>query len=787
MLPQEDLDRLSKTVEDVFPMSRQFVCLSKSKQSLEKSRQSEVSMSLSRFSDSHTTPSPVHCIGHSIRCHQLIELAQFADMCRDRDEDDDTYSLEMMTYFNDDDVITVSTKPHLNSLTEKSHQENDNDTREKIVVKRKGKKTIRVFSDEEDDFVQCLRSRRMSCSSEDDDPLPRPFQSPSISHKTTKSTAKSKLNAIENEPSFDSLLPQLSQFDVVATKASPASLKGKPVISEAPSIDDTFGGLLSQLPRPELAYRDNRLVECEAMGKENFLQGLPVVKNKEDRTIMAAAVCDLNSEINYGLSNNQEKQNVVSPSRKDETVRSPAECKTVCDISDYQTTTDQMREQPVAGNVRRCAARKLQPFQFERKEDKTHRKTEGNSTFPLPTEPTVIPDSASEENSDEDQERIEPIRRLKHHNPNVFRSPDTPMTKVGKQQKRTVRRTVNREESDDDFESETGMKRQNVRNSNKKTVNTKPVSIMTHTRSGLNDQVQNRKGQEGGRQYQVKDGCKQSHKVDLVRDFFDEEAVLSDDAGIVSSDENVGSEVDSYVADSFIDDNTQPSEHRSRVRCHSSESPSDMLAVYRKSLMSPSCQRGTYKLVFGHQCNGRRLQYSISELDSSFIDDNEVGAMDGSQAEEDNRFVMTEEEEEDETEIDSIAGKQATETDSESPSFVLPGAKGRRRQRQVLDASSEQENVMAVEPKKKSPRLSTVATSSPQILVSPSSKFRPSGSLLPKTGNQLTPISKTRGELPVVHSHSECQKSAGCSMDTSQFDMVTYSFMSVLSCLTVSV
>ena len=197
------------------------------------------------------------------------------------------------------------------------------------------------------------------------------------------------------------MLPQLSQF------ASPASLKGKPVISEAPSIDDTFGGLLSQLPRPELAYRDNRLVECEAMGKENFLQGL-----------------DLNSEISDGLSNNQEKQNVVSPSRKDETVRSPAECKTVCDISNYQTTTDQMREQPVAGNVRRCAARKLQPFQFEQKEDKTHRKTEGNSTFPLPTEPTVIPDSASEENSDEDQERIEPIRRLKHHNPNVFRSPD---------------------------------------------------------------------------------------------------------------------------------------------------------------------------------------------------------------------------------------------------------------------------------------------------------------------------------------------------------------------------
>ena len=176
MLPQEDLDRLSKTVEDVFGNS--FVCQSLS--SLWKNP--EVSMSLSRFSDSHTTPSPVHCIGHSICCHQLIELAQFADMCRDRDEDDDTYSLEMMTYFNDDDVITVSTKPRLNLLTEKSQQENDNDTtREKTVVKRKGKKTIKVFSDEEDDFVQCLRSRRMSCSSEDDDqtiPVSKYFPNP---------------------------------------------------------------------------------------------------------------------------------------------------------------------------------------------------------------------------------------------------------------------------------------------------------------------------------------------------------------------------------------------------------------------------------------------------------------------------------------------------------------------------------------------------------------------------------------------------------------------------------
>jgi Fanconi anemia group M protein len=824
MLPQEDVDRLSKTVEDLLPMNRPLFCLSKSKQSTslsEKFRHGDGSMSLSRLSDNQTTLSPVQYIGHSMRCHQLIELAQFADMCNDRDEDDDTYSLEMMTYFNDDDVIKVSSKLHLNSLKEKSLEENSNDTiktvdREKAVVRRKGKKTIRAFSDEEDDFVQCLRARHVSLpsSSEDEENLPRPFQSPGISHEmavptTTKADAKHQFSVIGNESSFDLLLPQLSQFDVPNCRSSPALMKSKPAISKAPSIDDTFGGLLSQLPRPELAFKDNKLsiseassiddtfgglsqlprpelahkpsiseapsiddtfegllsqlrpeltckdniqVEGEAMGKDNIPRDL-AGNNKENQTVMAPAVSNLSCEINSEHFNNQERLNTnLSLSRKGKTLHSSAKCKTVLDISDNQTTTHQMREQPVARNVRQCAAaRKLQTFQFKQRETKTNKKAEVNSTFPIPTEPTVIPNS-------DDEEKVEPVRRLKRtcHNPNVFHSPDTPMKEISKQQETTTK-PVNSEESDDDFECEADIQQQDPRNRSKKLFNTKPISS---TKSGLNDRMQNRKRQKSGGQDKRKRGSKQTRQVDSVKDFFDEEAVLSDDAAVLSSDESIGSDADCYIADSFIDDSTQPSEHRSRIRGHNSESPLDMVAVYRKSLLSPSCQRGTYKLVFGQRCNGQRLQYSSSELDSSFIDDN---ALDGSQAEEDNRFAMTEEEEE-ETHLDSSAVKQ----DSESHSFVLPGTKGRRKQRQLLDESSEEESIVAVEPMKKSPRLSTVAASSPKMLVNPTRKVLP---LLPNPSNQLTPINKTVGELPIPSLLMECQKADGCATNTSQFEM----------------
>lgn len=820
MVPQEELEQLNRTLEDVFPSTRPYLCLSKPQKSVEteSSRQTGASLFSSRYCDSHMTPSPFHCIGHSLRCHQLIELAQFAGMCADRDEDDDTYSLEMMTYLNDDDVISVTRPPCLNSVVEGANPEDNrlgvrDCESNKIVVKRKTKKAARLFPDDEDDFVKCLRARRLSGSSDDEDPLPRAFQSQRVAKNTAmpvdQPASKKRADVVRNDVSFDSLLPQLSQFTVPSFKVRPFSSKSRSVITAAPPSDETFGGLLSQLPTSEEAHNDGKLMQDEEQGQDIMIpfghlivrndNKLPTARAASSHGLSSGAVIDMKDCLN----DTQEDKNFMGMSvgGKDKTSASmvgpPAEHKMVHIVSENPPAMLQAKRKPAEGNVRQCAASRLQAFQFVKKDDKSHKNTSvsGDSALPcVVTGRTVIPDSASEGNSDEEQDQIEAIRRPRHarHKPNVFRSPDTPVRKLGKQQKAIVR-TSNLEESDDEFESAIGRPSKETKHADCKRLDANSACSSKQPQSDVKDEGLHRDSRRPGsaRQWQLKDGSKKrKRKATVGREFLDEEAELSSDhASIVSSDENAGSEVDGYVADSFIDDNTQSTERSPQVRRHNKTSPLDMQAVYRRSLMSPSCQRGQYKLVFGHQRNGRRLHYSSSELDSSFINDNNGSDMDGSQADEDNRLVMSEEEESEE--IDSKVGDR--EMGFASPSFVSAGVKERRRRRAVLEVSSEHDSTASVEPTKKSPRLSAIATS-PVLCVSPRRSVQSPSRFTSRnvSGNQSTCFGTADREPPATHSLPDCHRSSVPSdvlipTEPSQFDMVVFLHEVSLSRLDVGV
>ena len=137
--------------------------------------------------------------------------------------------------------------------------------------------------------------------------------------------------------------------------------------------------------------------------------------------------------------------------------------------------------------------------------------------------------------------------------------------------------------------------------------------------------------------------AKSTKKSVKINEFIEDEAQLSDcDAIVVSSDEN---EDETAVDDSFINDETLPSQEREK----DGPSPASMTTVYRKSLLSPSCRLATmgnaYKMRFSprHQLYGKQdgvdLRYTGNDLDSSFIDDRSSFG----EAEEDNRFEISEE------------------------------------------------------------------------------------------------------------------------------------------------
>ena len=789
MLPQDECDKLSYITEDVFSSTRPFISLSKKSVAIESTEQT-MSLTLSRQSDSQMTPSPVYLIGHSLRCHKLIELAQFADMCKDRDEDDDTYCLEMMTYLNDDDVSTVTKKPYVDSNLKKSDDldkrnvASDSDDSVLLVAKQKRKKARSVFPDDEDDFVQCLQDRRLSDSSEDESELPAALNRSSTKKEVSTSVVepRHKNSLLSSDLIFDTLLPSPSQF---SSKVSHVPLKIKSIIREAPTFDDTFGGLLSQISRSEVIHKDDNLSKCSDSRNE-FGHAHPAdtfsVQTTEELATMdnmsdggfSTSIHDTNAADTNTGKNMRNGDISISESLS---TKFSTETITACEVSEDLCKVHKAREQPVAQNVRRCAAYRLQRFQFGKKMNEGHPSVSSSPVSTalsvVATEQTVIPDSAPEDGSDKEENTIDAIKRTKrtYKKLNVLRSPNVYLANGDKQQERTQGGA----ESDDDFETQINKPLKEAQSSVNTNMTMKSSSInLQKPQSDVKAKDKRidffRNGLKTRAQKKLKKHFEKAKTKHVGREFLDEEAELSsDNACVVSSDEDVEDNTDGYIADSFIDDHTQTAEyHHFQVTYEKSESPVDMQAVYRRSLMSPSCQRGTYKLVFGHHHNRHRLQYSDSELESSFIDDREVNEVSSSQAEEDNRFIVSEGDGSED--IECTVKERDKETDSvelESPSFISTKVKGKRRRRAVLEESSEQDSVVADEPTKKSPKVSCVATSSSVLFSGERNRQQFPGKQILNNVNQngtLLTSSPQPAHIESTASHVE--------IEIPQFDMV---------------